>query len=185
MSGFAEKVKGFIQKPQNCLELAADILCLVASYGLLFLAPDNVNILFWVLFALSAFLFCIGFFRLGFIIDPPKTKKGMIISGSLLVTFGIALNCIGICTVFISYGSGCSIAIAVLLLIEAILMYSITSSHANMIKWYLENGNIVWSTKLDKKKAKLELTGMSLDKFIVEADLFPKQVQQKNIFNAV
>ena len=63
-------------------------------------------------------------------------------------------------------------------------MYSITSSHANMIKWYLENGNIVWSTKLDKKKAKLELTGMSLDKFIVEADLFPKQVQQKNIFNA-
>lgn len=131
MSGFAEKVKSFMKKPQNRLELAVDILCLAASYGLLFLAPDNMNILFWVLFALSAFLFCIGFFRLGFIIDPPKTKKGMLISGSLLVLFGIFLNIVGIFKIYASHGSESSISIAVLLLIEAIVMYSITASHAD------------------------------------------------------
>ena len=131
MSGFVEKVKSFMKKPQNRLELAVDILCLAASYGLLFLAPDNMNILFWVLFALSAFLFCIGFFRLGFIIDPPKTKKGMLISGSLLVLFGIFLNIVGISKIYASHGSESSISVAVLLLIEAIVMYSITASHAD------------------------------------------------------
>ena len=134
MSGFAEKVKSFMKKPQNRLELAVDILCLAASYGLLFLAPDNMNILFWVLFALSAFLFCIGFFRLGFIIDPPKTKKGMLISGSLLVLFGIFLNIVGIFKIYASHGSESSISVAVLLLIEAIVMYSITASHAAVPK---------------------------------------------------
>ncbi len=131
MSGFAEKVKSFMKKPQNRLELAVDILCLAASYGLLFLAPDKMNILFWGLFALSAFLFCIGFFRLGFIIDPPKTKKGMLISGSLLVLFGIFLNIVGISKIHASHGSESSISVAVLLLIEAIVMYSITASHAD------------------------------------------------------
>ena len=131
MSGFAEKVKSFMKKPQNRLELAVDILCLAASYGLLFLAPDNMNILFWVLFALSAFLFCIGFFRLGFIIDPPKTKNGMLISGSLLVLVGIFLNIVGISKIYASHGSESSISVAVLLLIEAIVMYSITASHAD------------------------------------------------------
>ena len=111
MSGFAEKVKSFMKKPQNRLELAVDILCLAASYGLLFLAPDKMNILFWGLFALSAFLFCIGFFRLGFIIDPPKTKKGMLISGSLLVLFGIFLNIVGISKIHASHGSESSISI--------------------------------------------------------------------------
>ncbi len=130
MSGFGEKVKAFMKKPQNHLELAVDILCLAASYGLLFLVPDNVNILFWVLFALSAFLFCIGFFRLGFIIDPSKTKKGMLISGGLLLLFGIVLNSAGICMIYASHGSESSISVAVLLLIEAIVMYSITASHA-------------------------------------------------------
>ena len=134
MSGFAEKVKSFMKKPQNRLELAVDILCLAASYGLLFLAPDNMNILFWVLFALSAFLFCIGFFRLGFIIDPPKTKKGMLISGSLLVLVGIFLNIVGISKIYASHGSESSISVAVLLLIEAIVMYSITASHAAVPK---------------------------------------------------
>ena len=134
MSGFAEKLKAFMKKPQNRLELAVDILCLAASYGLLFLAPDNMNILFWVLFALSAFLFCIGFFRLGFIIDPPKTKKGMLISGSLLVLFGIVLNIAGISKIYASHGSESSISVAVLLLIEAIVMYSITASHAAVPK---------------------------------------------------
>lgn len=48
--------------------------------------------------------------------------------------FGIVLNSIGIYTVFISNSSERSIAVATLLLIEAIVMYSIPFSHANKPK---------------------------------------------------
>ena len=75
MQGLAEKIKAFIEKPQNIAEIAVDILCLAASYGLLFLLPQKVNILFWILFGLAAFLFCIGFFRIGFVLDSAKSKR--------------------------------------------------------------------------------------------------------------
>lgn len=92
MAGLKEKNRSRMKNPQNHFELAVDILCLAASYGLLFLMPQKVNFLFWALFAVSAFLFCIGFFRMGFLLDDHKTA---------------------------------------LLLIEAIVMYSITASHAD------------------------------------------------------
>ena len=46
MAGLTDKIKAWINKPQNHFELAADILCLAASYGLLFLMPQRVNLLF-------------------------------------------------------------------------------------------------------------------------------------------
>lgn len=129
MPGLREKIKTFLKSPQNITEIAVDILCLAVSYGLLFLLPQKVNILFWILFGLAAFLFCIGFFRIGFVLDSAKSKKAVTISGCLLVLCGIILNSAGIIAIWKSHGSERSIAAAILLLIEAIVMYSITASH--------------------------------------------------------
>ena len=129
MPGLREKIKTFLKSPQNITEIAVDILCLAVSYGLLFLLPQKVNILFWILFGLAAFLFCIGFFRMGFALDSAKSKKAVTISGCLLVLCGIILNSTGIIAIWKSHGSERSIAAAILLLIEAIVMYSITASH--------------------------------------------------------
>ena len=126
----AEKIRSFLKKPQNTVEIIVDILCLAASYGLLFLLPQKANILFWAVFALAAFLFCIGFFRMGFMLDSIKSKKAIVVSGSLLVLCGIILNSAGIIAIRKTEGSEQSVAAAILLLIEAIVMYSITASHA-------------------------------------------------------
>ena len=99
-----------------------DILCLAASYGLLFLLPQKANILFWIFFGLAAFLFCIGFFRIGFVLDSAKSKKAVTISGCLLVLCGIILNSAGIIAIWKSHGSERSVAAAILLLIEAIAL---------------------------------------------------------------
>lgn len=125
-----EKIRSFLKKPQNTVEIIADIFCLAASYGLLFLLPQNANILFWAVFALAAFLFCIGFFRMGFMLDSIKSQKAIVVSGSLLVLCGIVLNSAGIIAILKTQGSERSVAAAILLLIEAIVMYSITASHA-------------------------------------------------------
>ena len=129
MPGLTEKIRSFFKKQQNIAEIAVDILCLAASYGLLFLLPQKANILFWIFFGLAAFLFCIGFFRIGFVLDSAKSKKAVTISGCLLVLCGIILNSAGIIAIWKSHGSERSVAAAILLLIEAIVMYSITASH--------------------------------------------------------
>ena len=131
MAGLTGKIKAWMKKPQNHFELAADLLCLAASYGLLFLMPQKVNFLFWALFAVSAFLFCIGFFRMGFLFDSHRTTKFETVSGALLVLFGIVLNIAGCVIICKTQGSERGIVIAILLLIEAIVMYSIPASHAD------------------------------------------------------
>lgn len=131
MPGLTEKIRLFLKKPQNTVEIIVDFLCLAASYMLLFLLPQKVNILFWAIFALAAFLFCIGFFRMGFLLDSIKSKKSIVVSGSLLVLCGIILNSAGIIAIWKTQGSDRSVAAAILLLIEAIVMYSITASQTD------------------------------------------------------
>ncbi|MBR3045267.1 MAG: hypothetical protein IKH27_03845 [Oscillospiraceae bacterium] len=131
MPGLTEKIRLFLKKPQNTVEIIVDFLCLAASYVLLFLLPQKVNILFWAVFALAAFLFCIGFFRMGFLLDSINSKKSIVVSGSLLVLCGIILNSAGIIAIWKTQGSDRSVAAAILLLIEAIVMYSITASQTD------------------------------------------------------
>ena len=131
MPGLTEKIRLFLKKPQNTVEIIIDFLCLAASYMLLFLLPQKVNILFWAVFALAAFLFCIGFFRMGFLLDSIKSKKSIVVSGSLLVLCGIILNSAGMIAIWKTQGSDRSVAAAILLLIEAIVMYSITASQTD------------------------------------------------------
>ncbi len=128
MPGLTEKIRSFLKKPQNAVEIIIDFLCLAASFMLLFLLPQKANILFWAAFALAAFLFCIGFFRMGLLHDSIKSKKSKVVSGCLLVLCGIVLNSAGMIAIWKTHGSERSVAAAILLLIEAIVMYSITAS---------------------------------------------------------
>ena len=75
MEVILEKIRAFMKRSGGRAELAIDILCLLASYGLIFMLPQKLNILFWIVFGISAFLFCIGFFRMGTVIDRSKAKK--------------------------------------------------------------------------------------------------------------
>ena len=129
MPGLTEKIRSFLKKPQNSVELTVDILCLAASYVLLFFMPQKVSILFWAVFALAAFLFCIGFFRLGFLIDKPGTPRGRAISGALLALLGVIINIIGFWSVYASGGTERGIATATLLMIEAMVMCAIPANH--------------------------------------------------------
>lgn len=137
MALITEKIKALMKRSGNSTELTVDILCLVASYGLIFILPQKMNILFWMIFAVSAFLFCIGFFRTGFIIDKYNTKKAKRVSGFLLLIFGIALNFTGGFAIWKKHGSENGICIAILLLIEAIVIYSIIASLADAprVQW--------------------------------------------------
>ena len=105
-------------------ERVLDTLCLAASYGILFLLPENIGFLFYLVFGVSAFLFCIGFFRLGFTFDEPSDSKGELFARLLYIAFGVLINISGLYIINQDHGSGRSIMIATLLLIEALVMYS-------------------------------------------------------------
>ena len=68
---------------------------------------------------------------MGFLLDSIKSKKSIVVSGSLLVLCGIILNSAGIIAIWKTQGSVRSVAAAILLLIEAIVMYSITASQTD------------------------------------------------------
>lgn len=118
------------KKGLDIKELLMDSGCLVLSYVLLFLLPQNVNILFYLLLGVSAFLFCIGFFRLGFIIDIPKNRKNDILTSAGFAALGAAANGIGLFRIIAEHGSGRSICIAAVLLIQAVLLYAMAGSKA-------------------------------------------------------
>ena len=105
-----------------------DILCLAASYGLLFLLPQNIGLLFYIVFGVSAFLFCIGFFRLGLSLDAPSSSKGELFAGLFYIVFGVLINATGLYVINQDQGSGRSIMIATMLLIEALVLYAMAGS---------------------------------------------------------
>ena len=65
MGSSIEKIRALMKRSGDRTELTIDVLCLLASYGLIFVLPQKMNILFWIILGVSAFLFCIGFFRSG------------------------------------------------------------------------------------------------------------------------
>lgn len=130
MAGLKEKIRAALKKPRSFIEPAADILCLAASYALLFVLPQRVNFLFWTLFFVIAVLFCIGFFRIAMPPDSARTAPDKI-PGIVLVLLGIALNLAGGAAICKSQGSERGMVIAILLLIEAVVMFSIAASRAD------------------------------------------------------
>ena len=104
-------------------ERILDILCLAASYGILLLLPQKAGVLLYVILGVSAFLFCVGFFRLGLTFDEPSDPKSELFVGSAYAVFGVLLNIVGVYNLHHENGSVRSIIIATLLLIEALVMY--------------------------------------------------------------
>ena len=105
-----------------------DILCLAASYGILFLLPQKNSYFFYLIFGVSAFLFCIGFFRFGLSFDAPSDFKGELFAGLSYTIFGVLINAAGLYIINLDHGSGRSIMIATLLLIEALVMFAMAGS---------------------------------------------------------
>ena len=105
-----------------------DIFCLAASYIILFLLPQKISLFFYILFGIAAFLFCIGFFRLGLTYDTPSGAKSGLPGGLFFAVFGVLINTSGVYIINQEQGSGRSITIATLLLIEALVMFSIAGS---------------------------------------------------------
>ncbi|MBR7007425.1 MAG: hypothetical protein IKH90_02120 [Ruminococcus sp.] len=135
MVALIEKIRTLMKRSGDRTELTIDILCLLASYGLIFILPQKMNILFWIIFGVSAFLFCIGFFRMGAVIDRCKSKKVKRLSGILLILSGIVLNCSGVLAIWKTQSIERGICIATLLLIEAIVMYSTAASRAVTLRF--------------------------------------------------
>ena len=110
------------------IEQAFDLICLAVSYGILFLLPQKIDFFFYLIFGVSAFLFCIGFFRLGFSFDAPAGSKGELVAGLFYTGFGMVLNAAGLYGICQDHGSGRSITIATLLLIEALVLFAMAGS---------------------------------------------------------
>ena len=102
-----------------------DILCLVASYGILLLLPGEINVLFYLIYGAATFLFCIGFFRLGFTFDAPADSKAERAVECFYAVYGILINAAGLYGICQDHGSARSIMIATLLLIEALVLFAL------------------------------------------------------------
>ncbi len=111
-------------------EILLDIVCLAASNGILFLLPYKTDFFFYLFFGISAFLFCVGFFRMGFVIKMPTGPKGAFLTGIAFTVLGIVVNAIGLYVIYRDGGSGRSITITTLLVIESMLFFSIAGSRA-------------------------------------------------------
>ena len=172
MGTIIEKIKALMKRSGERTELMTDILCLLASYALIFMLPQRMRILFWIIFGISAFLFCIGFFRMGAVIDRCKSKKVKRLSGILLIASGIVLNCSGVFTIWKNQSIERGICIATLLLIEAIIMYSAAASRAVTLRFQ-------WLISLIfRVVAVLLAVGESPPLCIRSSPLFPAQISQ-------
>ena len=79
----------------TALERTVDTVCLIASVVFLYLLPYRISILFYLLFGCSAFLFCIGFFRLVATIDEPSLPETAYLTGLTFMVGGMAVNACG------------------------------------------------------------------------------------------
>ena len=118
-------------KLSNVVERTIDVVCLTVSFAILYLLPERFNVLFYLLFTLSAFLFCVGFFRLIATFDQPDTPEEAWLAGLIFVVGGVAVNACGVYGVYAGKGTGRSRMIATVTLIEAMVMYAIAGGLAH------------------------------------------------------
>ena len=121
------------KKLSEITEQIIDIVCLAASFGILFLLPHKIDFFFYLIFGISAFLFCVGFFRLGFTIKVPAVSGWTLFTGIFFAVSGVIINIVGLYEIWRDHGSGRSITIATLLLIEALLFFAIAGGSAKTL----------------------------------------------------
>ena len=102
-----------------------DVICLIASYVILFMIPQNISIFFYLIVGVSAFLFCIGFFRLGLSFDVPASSKKTALklrgAAALIILFGFVL-------IILKQFSESSVIAGIMLLIESICLWRMGGS---------------------------------------------------------
>ena len=101
---------------------------LTLSYVLLFYLPYELTIKGWIVFGVSVFLFCLGYFGLIQTIPEPKSAAGTMVRKVIMTTLAVAMFAFGLYYVYMDNGSEKSVAIAILLLIECIVMWGFGSS---------------------------------------------------------
>ena len=101
---------------------------LTLSYVFLFSLPYELTTKGWIVFGISAFLFCLGYFELIQTIPKPKSTTGAMVRKLVMVTIAVAMFAFGLYYVFTDNGREKSMAVAVLLLIEFIVICGFGSS---------------------------------------------------------
>ena len=64
---------------------------LLFAFGIMAFFPETPNLLTWIIIAVSAFAFCIGYFRLGMAFDGPRGKTFLVTKKVLFCLAGIAM----------------------------------------------------------------------------------------------
>jgi hypothetical protein len=101
---------------------------LTLSYVLLCYLPCELTIKGWIVFGVSAFLFCLGYFGLIQIIPEPKSATGAVVRKLIMTTLAVAMFAFGLYYVYRDHGSEKSVVIAILLLIQCVVMCGFGSS---------------------------------------------------------
>ena len=106
---------------------------LFVSYLLLYYLPEVATWHFWVLFIVSTFLFCVGYFRLMEALSEPKDKPRTVLLHCITSVAAVLLFLFGLYFVYTDIGSERSLAVCTLLLIEGLAVITTnTPSEAGM-----------------------------------------------------
>ena len=116
------------QLPGN--DWVINALILLLSYLVLFWMPSVNEIVGYVLLGVSAFLFCIGYFRLIAVLPIPASQRTAIIWEKAATFLGLIIILLSGLLVFCNNGSMGSIIASTLLLIESLVVidHSFTSA---------------------------------------------------------
>ncbi len=109
-------------------KILSGFLVLLASYGILFLLPERVFILSWVILAVSAFLFCIGAYWVGCAFNGPTGDAFVRGKRIFLRTASVALIALSVCFCWKDGFSDRSLIAGTLLLIEGITAWMISDA---------------------------------------------------------
>ena len=97
---------------------------LFLSYMLMYYLPQEMDLKAWVLFGISVFLFCIGYFRLLQALPESKTTTEAIARKLIILIIAISVFFAGLYYIYVDNGSEKSIVIATVFLIEGLAMSS-------------------------------------------------------------
>lgn len=101
---------------------------LFLSYWMLFFLPQQESWKFWIAFAVSVFLFCVGYFRLLETMPKTTSQTGSAIRNLILMILGMGMFLFSLRYVYLDNGSMKSLAAATLLLIESMVLCGAVSS---------------------------------------------------------
>lgn len=106
------------------------VFLLLISFGIMAFFPERASILTFVIMFVSAFVFCIGFFRLGISFDGPMGKTFLVMKKIIFCLLGIAMFVFGIYALIKEDFSGKGLGLFSMNLIYGLTMQSIAFAEA-------------------------------------------------------